>query len=77
MNVHGNRIEDIGLGRLIKFWPILMSIFTAGAWYQSATTTKEVMMIIRKQTDEHEHRITQVEDAVIYLKEIVSIQKTR
>lgn len=72
---HGNRLEDIGFGRVLKFWPLLVAIFTSGAWYQSATATKEMLAIVKKQTDEHELRITRVEDAVVYLKELVALRK--
>lgn len=76
MNEHGKRLEDIGLGRLIKFWPLIVAVFTAGAWYQNAKATNEVMSVLRRQNDEHEIRITRVEDAVIYLKDLVAIRRS-
>jgi len=68
---HGNRFEDVGIGKLLKFWPQLIALFMAGALYQSVRANAIL-------TDKHENaiqsldrRTTQVEDAVIYLKEIV------
>lgn len=71
---HGQRSEDIGFGRILKYWPLLVSIFTAGAWYQSASSTREILSIIKNQTDDHEGRIIRLEDAILYLKEIVAHQ---
>lgn len=73
---HGNRSEDIGFGRVLKYWPLLVAVFTAGAWYQSASATNEVLSIVKKQTDEHEARIIRVEDAVVYLKDLVAIKRS-
>lgn len=75
MSDHGHRTEDIGFGRILKFWPVLVAIFTAGAWYQNVLSTREVMGAMRKQTDEHEVRIVRVEDAVIYLKDLVQARR--
>lgn len=75
MGDHGNRSEDMGFGRVLKFWPLLVAIFTAGAWYQSEKNNGNVIALVQKQTTDHEKRITQVEDAVVYLKELVAIKR--
>jgi hypothetical protein len=77
MSEHGQRQEDMGWGRILKFWPLLVAIFTAGAWYQSAKTNTEVTTILQLQTKEHEIRLTRVEDAVLYLKTIVERDENR
>lgn len=68
---HGQRFEDLGLGRILKYLPLLALVFTAGAWYQSAKANAILAEKLEIKIDDHEHRITQVEDAVKYLAQIV------
>lgn len=66
-----HRFEDIGLGGILKYLPLLALIFTAGAWYQTAKANAILTDSIRRDVADNSTRITRVEDAVIYLKEIV------
>lgn len=68
---NGHRFEDFGFGRVLKYWPILICIFTAGAWYQSSQALNKVTDGHEIKIGDHEHRITQVEEAVKYLAQIV------
>lgn len=68
---HGQRFEDLGMGRVLRYWPVLVCIFTAGAWYQSSTALSKISDGHQVKLEEHEKRITQVEDAVKYLAQIV------
>lgn len=72
-----SRFEDMGLGRALKWWPILVCIFTAGAWYQSSRANAVMEDKLQGQAVDHEHRITKVEDAVTYLAQIVRDDRAR
>lgn len=67
----GQRFEDMGAGRILKYWPILICIFTAGAWYQSSEAINKVTDNHQLKIEDHEHRITQIEEAVKYLALVV------
>lgn len=69
MNERESRLEDKGVMRLISYWPILVCIFTGGAWYQS---THALSSIVEKD----EQRISNVETAVVYLKTLVELRET-
>lgn len=71
MTGHGERFEDIGFGRVLKYLPYLIMIFTSGSWYQSAKANAILADKLQVETDQHEHRLTKVEDAVVYLTQIV------
>lgn len=75
---NGNRFEDVGVGKILRFWPFLVALFTAGAWYQSALTEREITSHLQSELRENtlqiqtdSQRITRMEDAVLYLKQIV------
>lgn len=72
---HGRRFEDLGIGRVLRYWPILVLIFTAGAWYQTSISQAALIRDIRRDTDDVKTRVTRVEDAVIYLKELVALKR--
>jgi hypothetical protein len=67
----GLRFEDRGLMKIVSYWPILVCLFTAGAWYESSTALSKITDRHQVQIEEHEHRLTEVESAVKYLAEIV------
>ena len=71
MGEHGQRYEDLGWRRVIQFWPLIVSIFLAGAWYQSARTQSSISDTLQAVEKDHETRLIRVEDAVVYLKTIV------
>lgn len=66
-----SRFDDFGFGKLLKFLPYIALIFTAGAWYQTSKANAIIVDKIQADITEHQTRITRVEDAVLYLKEIV------
>lgn len=68
---HGQRYEDLGFGRILRYLPLLGLIFTAGAWYQSSKTNDILANDFKNELADHEHRMTKVEDAVVYLTQIV------
>lgn len=74
---HGQRFEDLGFGRILKYWPVLICIFTAGAWYQSSQALSKITDGHTTKLDDHEKRITQVEDAVKFLAQIVKEDRRR
>lgn len=74
---HGNRFEDIGMGRILKYWPVLICIFTAGGWYQSSSALSRLTEKHQVKIEEHDERITKVEDAVNYLAQIVKDDRRR
>lgn len=71
---HGQRFEDLGFGKILKYLPLLALVFTSGAWYQSAKANAILSEKLQIKIDDHEHRITQVEDAVVALQKIVDWQ---
>lgn len=74
---HGQRFEDLGFGRILRYWPILICIFTAGAWYQSSIALSKITDGHQVKIEDHDHRITQVEEAVKYLAQIVKEDRRR
>lgn len=72
---HGERFDDIGFMRLVKMvisiLPLILLIFSAGGWYQSSKANAILADKLQLKTEDHEKRITQVEDAVKYLAQIV------
>lgn len=75
---HGNRFEDIGIPRIIKeYGPLLCLIFTLGGWYQSSYALSKITDAHQTKIEDHEHRITQIEDAVKYLAQIVKDDRRR
>jgi hypothetical protein len=75
MEKHGQRYEDIGLGRVLRYLPLLALIFTAGAWYQSSKTNDILANDFKTELADHEHRMTKVEDAIVYLSQIVKYDR--
>lgn len=71
---HGTRFEDLGIRRILNYLPLLALIFTSGAWYESAKANAILSEKLQIKIDDHEHRLTQVEDAVISLQKIVEWQ---
>lgn len=71
MQDRGTRFEDLGLGKVLKYLPILALIFTSGAWYQSARANEILAEKLQVKEDNHEYRLTKVEDAIVYLTQIV------
>jgi hypothetical protein len=71
---HGTRFEDVGLGQILKYLPLLVLVFTLGGWYESAKANVILSEKLQVKIDNHEHRLTQVEDAVISLNKIVEWQ---
>lgn len=72
MNEHGQRFEDRGIARIVKeYWAVICLIFALGGIYQQARTTAVLSDKLSAKSDDHERRITQVEDAVKYLAQIV------
>jgi hypothetical protein len=67
---HGMRVEDIGLGRVIKYWPLLLLIFTVGGWYRESQTNALLVEKHELKLQELDTRETRVEDAVISLQKI-------
>ncbi len=65
------RLEDFGFGRLLKFLPYIALVFTAGALCQAVKTNAALTDKLNGNVEVLDTRITRVEDAVIYLKEIV------
>jgi Na+/phosphate symporter len=88
---HGERYEDYGVGRILKLWPALLCIFAAGAWRESSRAMDlaqrsfaRIQEAQQTKLDDHDHRITKVEDAVIsltktadYLAQIVKEDRQR
>lgn len=69
---HGHRFEDVGLARLIKdYGPLICLVFTLGGWYQESRANIKLSEKIQAKIENHETRMTQVEDAVKYLAQIV------
>lgn len=72
---HGERFDDIGLMRIAKMvvaiLPLVLLIFSAGGWYQSSKANAILADKLQIKTEDHEKRLTQVEDAVKYLAQIV------
>lgn len=69
---NGHRFEDRGIARLVKeYWSVICLIFAMGGIYQQARTNAILSDKLQARTDDHEHRLTQVEDAIVYLKQIV------
>lgn len=78
------RFEDMGLGKILSYWPAIISLFAFGGWYQTSKANAVLIAEVKTQQmrDEevigiHEHRITQVEDAVIYFKDLVQQGRNR
>lgn len=69
MSERESRSEDRGLMKIVSYWPILVCIFTSGAWYQSNHTLSQV-------EEKNESRISSVENAVIYLRTLVELRET-
>ena len=69
MSDRETRFSDKGFMKVIEYWPILVCIFTGGAWYES---THALSSIVEKD----ETRITAVETAVVYLKTLVELRET-
>lgn len=67
---HGTRTEDIGMGRIIKYWPLLLLIFTIGGWYRESQTNALLVDKHEIKIQELDTRETRVEDAVISLQKI-------
>jgi hypothetical protein len=67
---HGNRYEDTGFARILKYWQMIALIFTIGGWYQSTRSNAEITARIAQKQDIDSERITRVEDAVISLQKI-------
>lgn len=65
------RFDDFGFIKLVRFMPYIALVFTAGAWYQTSKANAVIVDKIQTDVDESKTRITRVEDAVLYLKEIV------
>lgn len=68
---HGQRFEDLGFGRMLKYLPLIGLIFTSGALYESVRSNAILSNKLQTKSDDHEYRITKVEDAVVYLTQIV------
>lgn len=65
-----HRFDDSPFMKIVKLWPLLVVLFTAGAWYENAETQKSIVQnVVAKQAVDSE-RITRVEDAVISLQKI-------
>lgn len=69
MSDRESRFEDRGLMKIVSYWPILICIFTGGAWYQSTHALAQVV-------EKDEARITGVENAVIYLRTLVELRES-
>ena len=69
MNDRETRFGDRGVLKLVSYWPILVCIFTGGAWYQS---THALTIVVEKD----EARIASVENAVVYLKTLVELRES-
>ena len=65
-----HRFDDTPLMKIVKLWPLLVVLFTAGALYQDHQTNKELVAHIVTKQDTDSDRITRVEDAVISLQKI-------
>jgi len=68
---HGQRFEDLGFGRILKYWHLIVLLFAIGGWYES---TRANALLVEKSSTEIEElktRTTRVEDAVVYLTQIV------
>lgn len=74
MSSHGQRFEDIGLGRIIQYWPLLVLIFTVGGWYRSSQANENLSKRQADKIEELDARTTRVEDAVVNLAKIVDWQ---
>lgn len=78
MNDHGQRFEDHGIARIIKeYWAVICLVFALGGIYQQAKTSATLSEKLAVKSDDHEKRITQVEDAVKYLAQIVKDDRKR
>lgn len=74
----GKRFEDRGLARIIKeYWAVICLVFALGGIYQQARTNNALSDKLQTRTDDHEHRITQVEEAVKYLAQVVRDDRRR
>lgn len=72
---HG-RFEDKGFPRIVKeYWVAICLIFTLGGLYQEARTNASLSEKLSIKLDDHEKRMTQVEDAVKYLAQIVKYDR--
>jgi hypothetical protein len=74
---HTRRIDDWGFGKLIKFIPYLLLVFSCGSWYESSQANAALVEKLIAQMADHDHRLTQVESAVIYLKELVHQEREK
>lgn len=74
---HGQRIEDLGIGKILKYLPLLGLIFTSGALYESAKANAILADRLQVKTENHEYRLTKVEDAIVYLTQIVKDDRAR
>lgn len=78
MDKHGQRYEDFGIGRIFKsYLPIIGLIFTSGALYESVRANAILSVKLQAKSEDHETRITKMEDAVLYLTQIVKDDRRR
>lgn len=68
MSDRETRFEDNRMMKVVGYWPILVCIFTAGAWYQASHTMTSIV-------EKDELRISNVESAVVYLKTLVELRE--
>ena len=66
-----HRFDDTPVMKLVKLWPLLVVLFTAGALYQDHETNKEIVSHIVTKQDMDSDRLTRLEDAFINQQKIV------
>lgn len=77
MDDRKSRMDDVGIGKLLKMWPLIVAIFTAGAWWETAKANAYISQQLQTKLDADDMRLTRVEDAVLYLKDIVQSNRER
>lgn len=78
MTEHGQRFEDRGIARIIKeYWAVICLVFALGGIYQQAKTNAILADKHDVKLEDHDKRITQVEDAVKYLAQVVKDDRRR
>lgn len=71
-----SRTEDYGLGKIIKYWPLLVCVFTGGAWYQTSKANATIIETVQIKQEDQGQRIAKVEEAILYLTKLVRIEQT-
>lgn len=68
MSEEHRKTRTVDIAAMIIF--IITGIFSAGAWYSSSQANANILFSVQAKIEDHDQRITRVEDAVVYLKEL-------